>query len=378
MSTVEGPDLLIVGAGPTGCIIAEQAASRLGWRCIVVDRRPHVGGLCHDRYHPSGLLIHDYGPHYFRTQSEQLVSYLSSFTEWIPGKYIVKSQVAGRLFPFPINLTTLEMIYGRKLDASSGHELLEHVREDFADPKNAEQWVCSRVGRKLYETFYLGYTIKQWGRHPRELDPTVCGRIPIRLNRDERYVDHRYQIMPKAGFTAMFSNMLKHDLIDTRLETDYRDICEKIRPRFGTVYSGAIDEFFEYKLGALPWHSLEFQFEVFNQEYRQPCVQINYPDNYEYTRSVEIKHVTGQQHDATVIAYEFPSSSGDPYYPVLSSASRKLYAEYKKLAAVQQQRHRIYFAGRLGNFSYINSDEAMENALQLFYTIRADSKQMVG
>jgi len=203
-------DLLVCGAGPVGCVIAERAANLLGWRVLVVERRPHLAGNCHDSVHSSGVRIHNYGPHYFRTNDEKLLRYLSRFTDWVPGNYIVKSSVGGRLYPFPINLTTLEQFFGKKLDADSAERLLRDKRVPIENPRNSEEFVLSKVGRELYEGFYLNYTLKQWRRHPRELAPSVCGRVPIRLNRDERYVDHRYQVMPKDGFTALFSRMLRH------------------------------------------------------------------------------------------------------------------------------------------------------------------------
>lgn len=367
------PDLLIVGAGPTGCTIARAAAARLGWRSVVVDRRAHIAGLCHDQAHPSGVLVHSYGPHYFRTDDAGLVEFLSEFTDWIPGRYIVKTQVDGRLYPFPINLTTLEMFYDQELDPDSGEHLLDSVRDKIDEPRNAEEWVCSRVGREIYEKFYLGYTSKQWDRHPSELDKSICGRVPVRLNRDERYVNQRYQLMPSRGFTEMFKRMLDHSLIETRLETPYEAVRDSIRPRVATVYSGAIDEYFDYRLGPLPWRSLEFRFESFDREYVQPCVQINYPNEHEFTRTVEIKHVTGQKHEQTVVCYEFPRSRGDPYYPVLSTESQELHAAYQSLASSERERNRVYMAGRLGHFCYINSDQAISRALELLTTITRDA-----
>ena len=200
-------DLLICGAGPVGCVVAERAARVLGWRVLIVDRRRHLAGNCHDSPHANGVLVHKYGPHYFRTRDESLLKYLSRFTDWIPAHYEVKSLVRGELFPFPINLTTLEQFFKRSLTVEEAEGLLAERRRFTGQPRNSEEYVLGRVGRELYEAFYLNYTLKQWDIHPRELDPTVCGRMPVRLNRDHRYVDHRYQVMPARGFTALFAHM---------------------------------------------------------------------------------------------------------------------------------------------------------------------------
>lgn len=362
-------DLVIVGAGPVGCVVAERAASQLGWNCLIVEKRNHIAGNCYDRVHESGVLIHQYGPHYFRTNDRNLLEYLSQFTDWIPGDYFVKSLSQGRLFPFPLNLKTLEEFFGRTFTPAEAQAFLEEKREKIDNPSNSEEFVLSRVGRELYEAFYLGYTVKQWDLHPRQLDASVCGRIPVRLNRDERYVDHQFQVTPKHGFTAMFSKMIHHPRIKVMLQTDFRDIRNWVKPRRHTVYCGPIDEYFDRKLGALPWRSLNFEFKHYEQEFMQPCVQINYPNDFAYTRSVEIKRVTRQLHPHTVISYEYPTSEGDPYYPVPNSANRRLFQSYWSLAEAEERRSRTLFAGRLAQYKYINMDEAITEALRLFDSI---------
>jgi UDP-galactopyranose mutase len=366
----ENIDLLVAGAGPVGCVIAERAASQLGWRTLIVDRRNHIGGNCHDRYHESGVLVHQYGPHYFRTNNAELFQYLSRFTDWIPGNYIVKSFTRGEYFPFPINLTTLERFFNRRLTEGEAEALLEQVREKNGSPQNSEDLVLSRVGRELYEAFYLGYTLKQWDRHPRDLDASVCGRVPVRLTRDERYVDHRIQAMPRDGFTAMFAKMIDHPLIHTLLGTDYRGVRRAVTPRHATVFCGPIDEYFDHRLGRLPWRSLAFELRTFDQEFVQPCVQINYPKDFAYTRSVEIKHVTGQVHPKTVVSYEYSRAEGEPYYPVPAGANAALYRRYDELARLERAEKRVFFSGRLASYKYLNMDEAMERALETFETIK--------
>lgn len=366
-------DLLIVGAGPVGCVIAERAATQRGWRSIVVDKRDHVAGNCHDRFHESGVMIHAYGPHYFRTNDQKLLDYLSPFTEWIPGDYVVKSRIGDTLYPIPINLDTLEMFFHREFTPESAEAFLAGIRADITDPKNSEEFVLSRVGKELYEAFYLGYTLKQWERHPRDLDPSVCGRIPIRMNRDNRYVDHGFQVMPAKGYTALFAKMLDHPKIETMLSTEFSDVRGKIAPRVATVYCGPVDAYFENALGKLPWRSLEFEFVEHPVEYVQPCVQINEPSlDVPYTRTVEIKHATKQQHPHTVISIEYPRAEGDPYYPVPAAENRVLYERYKAMADEETRTKNVYFAGRLATYRYINTDQALEEALRTFDRISQD------
>ena len=365
-------DLLVCGAGPVGCTVAERAAHVLGWNVLVVERRAHLAGNCFDSMHPSGIRIHNYGPHYFRTNDEKLLRYLSRFTDWIPGNYIVKSSVGGRLYPFPINLTTLEQFFGKKLDSAAAERLLHEKQVPVAVPRNSEEFVLSKVGRELYESFYLNYTLKQWGRHPRELAPSVCGRVPVRLSRDERYVDHRFQVMPKDGFTALFTRMLRHRKIRVLLDADFSELGRLVRPRQATVYTGPIDAYFDYSFGPLPYRSLQFDFVAKPVEFAQPCVQINYPNEHAWTRSVEFKHVTRQRHPHTVVCHETPQATGEPYYPVPAPAHQQLYERYRERAAEATNEEQVYFCGRLAQYRYFNTDEAILEALQCFERIRRD------
>lgn len=362
-------DIVIAGAGPVGCVLAERCASQLGWKVLLVDKRPHLAGNCFDRFHENGVMIHQYGPHYFRTNSEELLQYLSRFTEWIDGNYFVTSSTRGEFFPFPINLVTLARFFGKsKLSPEEGQALLEEVREKIQQPSNSEEFVLSRVGREMYEAFYLGYTLKQWDMHPRDLAPSVCGRIPVRFNEDCRYVDHRFQLTPKDGFTALFTRMTDHPNIEIRLGTDFRDLKENAPV---TVYTGPVDEYFHQCYGPLPWRSLEFEFKPFEQEFVQPNVQINFPGDESYTRTVEIKHVTRQIHPHTVISYEYPRAEGDPYYPIPTADSQALYERYRLLSEKETEENQVYFCGRLAEYKYFNTDEVIENALRTFDRIKA-------
>jgi UDP-galactopyranose mutase len=367
-------DLLICGAGPVGCVIAERAARVLGWSVLLVDRRSHLAGNCHDAPHANGVLVHKYGPHYFRTRDEALLKYLSRFTDWIPARYEVKSLVGGELYPFPINLSTLEQFFKRSLTAEEAERLLAQHRRLAVSPRNSEEYVLSRVGRELYEAFYLNYTLKQWDIHPRELEPTVCGRIPVRLNRDHRYVDHRYQVMPARGFTTLFARMVRHRKIRVLLDCPFQEVRRLVLPRRATVYTGPIDEYFDHRLGRLPYRSLQFDWAAYPTEYRQPCVQINYPNDSPYTRSVEIKHVTGQKHPETVISYERPCGAGEPYYPVPKADNLALYRRYQELAEQETRQRRVWFCGRLAQYRYFNTDEVILEALKCFEQIRTRSR----
>ena len=319
-------DLLVCGAGPVGCVVAERAAAVLGWKVLVVDRRPHIAGNCYDSFHKNGVLIHNYGPHYFRTNSESLRNYLGRFTDWVPANYEVRSFVRSKLLQFPINIATLEQFFGRPLDAGSAERLLHELRTTIAKPAqfrgSGAEPRRPRIVRRLLQELHP----QAVGPFVRELEPEVCGRVPVRLNRDPRYVDHRYQVMPRLGFTAMFAKMLEHRKIRVLLDCDFGEVRQLIRPRQATVYSGPIDEYFGCRLGRLPYRSLKFDFVSHNVEYVQPCVQINYPNDFEYTRSVEIKHATRQQHASTVISYETPTANGEPYYPVPRAENRSVRA----------------------------------------------------
>jgi UDP-galactopyranose mutase len=367
---LEDVDLLIAGAGPAGCVIAERAASVLGWNVLVVDRRRHIAGNCYDSRRGNGLLVHNYGPHYFRTNDASLVKYLSRFTEWIPARYEVRSYVRGRLLPFPINLTTLEQFFGRRLDAASAEQLLDRIRDDIPKPANSEEYVLSRVGRELYEAFYLNYTLKQWQIHPRELEPHLCGRIPVRLNRENRYVDHRFQMMPRDGFTKLFARMLHHPRIRVLLDCPFQAVQRRMSPRHATVYTGPIDDYFDCRFGRLPYRSLKFDFLDSSRPFVQPCVQINYPNDFTWTRSVEIKHVTGQKHPETSVCFEHSTAAGEPFYPVPTASAIALYQRYRTLAERETRRRRVYFCGRLAQYRYFNTDEVILEALQCFKEIQ--------
>ncbi|GCB47267.1 UDP-galactopyranose mutase [Streptomyces sp. NL15-2K] len=359
-------DLVVVGAGPTGATVAEIAARTKGWRVLVIERRSHVAGNCYDELYPgTELLWHRYGPHYLRFTSTETMSYVGRFTEWIPGNYVVKSNVDGVLVPMPINLETIELLYGRApLTEELARELIQSDVVPVEHPANSEEFILGRAGRKLYEKLYAKYTAKQWGRSAAELDPSVCGRVPIRFDRNPYYTDSPMQVMPRDGYTALFDRMLRSSpLIDVVTDVDW--LQERVHGTAATVFTGPLDEYFGHRLGPLPWRSLSFETSVENRPWFQPCVQVNYPGDEPFTRKVEVKHVTRQVSTRTVVVTEFPADCGEPYYPVPAQESRKLFADYARLADAERKSRQVFFGGRLGTYRYINTDEAIENAMKL-------------
>jgi UDP-galactopyranose mutase len=354
-------DYVIVGAGFSGAVVAAQMARTFGKRVMLVDRRAHLAGNAYDHYDKAGVLVHKYGPHIFHTNSKDVFDYLSLFTEWRNYEHRVLASVDGKLVPIPINLDTVNLLHGLKLRVEELEGYLETIVEKPASIRTSEDVVVGRVGRDLYEKMFRGYTRKQWGLDPSELDASVTGRIPVRMNRDDRYFSDMYQAMPRRGFTRMFENMLDHPNITIILNTDYRDVLKSVRYR-ELVYTGPIDEFFDYRFGKLNYRSLQFRHETVNAEKLQPVAVINYPNEHDYTRVTEFKHLTGQVHAKTSVVYEYPCDGGDPYYPVPRPENASIYKQYEALGA---QTHRVHFVGRLATYKYYNMDQVVAQALML-------------
>ena len=359
-------DYLVVGAGFAGSVLAERLAADMGMKVLVVDKRPHVGGNAYDHYDEHGILVHKYGPHIFHTNSAQVFSYLSRFTEWRSYQHRVLASVDGRLVPVPINLDTINTLYGTRYDAATVSEFFERVAEKRLI-RNSEDVVVSKVGRELYEKLFRNYTRKQWGLDPSELDASVAARIPTRTNRDDRYFTDTYQAMPRHGYTKMFERMLSHPNIKLLLNADYREVRDLV-PHRSLVYTGPIDEFFDFKLGKLPYRSLEFRHETLPHRRFQPVGTVNYPNENPYTRITEFKHLTGQRHEHTSIVYEIPQAEGDPYYPIPQRENAKLYEDYKAMAAPLGN---VHFVGRLATYKYYNMDQVVAQALVTYERILA-------
>jgi len=358
-------DYLIVGAGFAGSVLAERLAAGAGRKVLIVDRRHHIGGNAYDSYNDDGLLIHNYGPHIFHTNSAEVFEYLSRFTEWRRYEHQVLASVDGQLLPIPINLNTINQLYGLSLTSFELEEFFQSVAEPRAQLRTSEDVVVSKVGRELYSKFFRNYTRKQWGIDPSELDASVTARVPTRTNRDNRYFGDVYQSMPKHGFTRVFERMLAHPNIKVMLNTDYREIDDVI-PYRQMIYTGPIDEFFEMRYGKLPYRSLEFKHETLNHAVHQPAAVVNYPNEHAYTRVTEFKYLTGQEHPKTAVVYEFPRDDGDPYYPVPRPENAAIYAEYRALA---EETSDVHFVGRLATYKYYNMDQVVAQALSTYRKI---------
>ena len=355
-------DYLIVGAGFAGAVAAEQMARRHGKKVLVVDRRTHVGGNAYDHLNEHGILVHRYGPHIFHTNSESVFNYLSQFTSWRNYEHRVLAYVDGLLVPVPINRETVNRLYGLHLKTDLETEVFFASRAEARDRiRTSEDVVVGRVGRDLYEKLFRNYTRKQWGKDPSELDAQVTARIPVRTNADDRYFTDTYQAMPKHGFTSMFENMLDHRNIALELGADYRDVLGRVKFK-EMIYTGPIDEYFNYRFGDLPYRSLEFRHQTVAQEFVQSVGVINYPNDHTYTRVTEFKHLTGQVHPHTSLVYEYPAVEGDPYYPVPTPGNSALYKRYADLASTVLTTH---FAGRLATYRYYNMDQVVAQALTL-------------
>ena len=360
-------DYLIVGAGFAGSVLAERLANDAGKRVLICDRRPHIGGNAYDYYDEAGILVHRYGPHIFHTSSREVFDYLSSFTAWRPYQHRVLASVDGQLVPIPINLDTVNRLYGLSLTSFQLEEFFNSVAEKVPAIRTSEDVVVSRVGRELYEKFFRGYTRKQWGLDPSELDASVTARVPTRTSRDDRYFTDTYQTMPRHGYTRMFERMLAHPNIKILLNTDYREIRQAVAYK-EMVYTGPVDTYFDHCYGKLPYRSLEFEHVTLNQPEFQSVGTVNYPNECPYTRITEFKYLTGQKHEKTSIVYEHPRAEGDPYYPIPRPENTVLYRQYQALADSTKD---VHFVGRLATYKYYNMDQVVAQALTLYKKLRS-------
>ena len=354
-------DVLVVGAGFAGAIIAERLANA-GRDVLIIDRRDHIAGNAYDHFDAHGILVHRFGPHLFHTNADSVFQYLSQFTEWHPYEHRVLVSLANKLYPLPINQDTINQLYGLNLDEAGVERFLAGVRQDRSPVLTSEDVVLNAVGTELCDKIFRGYTRKQWNLDLSELSPAVLARIPTRTNRDDRYFTDKHQAMPSEGYTRMFERILAHPRIRIETGVDYAAMRHRVSPRL-TIFTGRIDEYFDYQLGKLPYRSLRFEHEhLAMTEQFQPVGTVNYPNENEYTRITEFKHVTGQKHTGTSIVKEYPTDEGEPYYPVPRPVNQEFYQRYRDLAAKEAN---VVFAGRLAQYRYFNMDQVAASALKI-------------
>lgn len=351
-------DAVVVGSGIAGSVLARRLAEEKGDQVLIVEKRNNISGYCYDFRDDNGILIHKYGPHIFRTDSEKVWKFLSRFTEWEDYQHKVLANVNGQFYPMPINLDTVNCFLGTHYTVENVGEYFESHKKELKEINCVKDVIEGQIGSEFYRAFFEKYTEKQWGLSCEQLPPEIVARIPIRKNRDDRYFTHQYQAMPKTGYTEMMRNILDHPNIHIMLNTDYKDVKDYIKCKH-IYYSGPIDEYYDYRYGKLPYRSVTFKFETYQLEQYQPVAVVNYPNNYDYTRITEFKHFYHMKTSNTVIAKEFPGANGTPSYPIPTSENREL---YKKYAAIPNDK--VIFIGRLGEYRYYSMDQIVENILE--------------
>ncbi|MED3875747.1 UDP-galactopyranose mutase [Lysinibacillus capsici] len=373
-------DTIIIGAGFAGSVLAERLTSQQNQKVLVIEERQHMGGNAYDYFDEHGVLIHKYGPHIFHTRSKEIWDYLSQFTEWHYYEHRVLAKVDGKEIPIPFNLNTIAEVFPQDLVERLQRKLVEllgyNVKVPILKLREQNDEDLKFLADYIYEKVFLRYTLKQWGIGPEDLDPTVTGRVPVYISRDNRYFQDQYQGLPKYGYTEMFKKMLNHPNIHLLLNTQYQDIMTISKDGhtlFGQpfegqiIYTGKIDELFHFKYGELPYRSLHFEYDTYDVEYKQTVGQLNSPNSYDFTRTTEFKHLTGQQHPKTTLAREYPQAyvrgENIPYYPIIAEENQQQYKRYKKLA---DELTDVHLVGRLAEYKYYDMDAVVAAALKTF------------
>ena len=370
-------DILIIGAGISGSVLAERYAS-IGKKVLIIEKRNHIAGNCYDYRDENGILVSKYGAHLFHTNDDEVWKYVNQFSDWYPWEHKVVARVGDKTVPIPVNITTVNTLFNTHITNEEEMKTwLEEHRSPIAKPSNGEEAVLSRVGPVLYEKMFRHYTKKQWDKYPSELDASVLDRIPVRTNYDDRYFSDTYQALPKGGYTQLFEKILNHPNIEVLLETDYFDVKDEYSNYEKLFYTGPVDRFFEFKhslLEKLEYRSINFVSETIDTEFFQENSVVNYPGTeVDYTRIVEYKHFGNQKSDKTTIVKEFTVDEGEPYYPVPNPRNQEIYARYK---AEADKLTDVYFVGRLANYKYFNMDQAFKNALDLFDQLEKENKSI--
>lgn len=364
-------DIIIIGAGISGAVLAERYAS-IGKKVLVIEKRNHIAGNCFDFIDENGILVSKYGAHLFHTNDETVWDYVNRFSEWYPWEHKVVARVGEQTVPIPVNITTVNTLFGETIETEDEMRAwLEDNRTDIAEPANGREAVLNRVGEALYEKMFRHYTKKQWDKYPEELDASVLNRIPVRHDFDDRYFSDTYQALPKGGYTQLFESLLLHENIEVLLNTDYFDIADTLSGYEKLFYTGPVDRFFDFKhslVEKLEYRSIQFVTETYDTEYFQENSVVNYPGTeVDFTRIIEYKHFGNQVAPRTTVVREYTVAEGEPYYPVPNPRNQEIYARYKEEADALLD---VHFVGRLANYKYFNMDQAFKNALDLFASLQ--------
>lgn len=366
------PEIVIVGAGLFGSVLAERISSEYGLPVRIIDRRRHIGGNCWSETDAeSGVEAHLYGPHIFHTTEKHVWDYVSRFTEWNGYQHHAWTRSNGRIFSLPINLSTINAFYNRIFSPPEAEAFIaaEAAKESIIEPANLEEKAVSMIGRPLYEAFIKGYTIKQWEKDPRELPASIITRLPVRFNYNSRYFNDRYEGIPLDGYGALFRKMLNNPLIDISLNTSWESIRNDLSKDARIIFTGPIDRFFDCRLGALEWRTLDFDVKRFPVSDYQGAGIINFADaDIKYTRSTEFAHFHPERPSTgkTILFYESSrkaNQNSEPYYPINTSRNIELLEAYQAEASKLPN---VIFGGRLGSYKYYDMDDTIANALALF------------
>ena len=364
-------DWLVIGAGFTGAVLAERIATQLGKKVLIVDRRNHIGGNAYDYYDEQGVLVHKYGPHIFHTNNRKVWEYLSQFTEWRPYFHQVLAVVDGKKIPIPFNLNSLYNLFPPRYAGILERALIDNYGYGTKVPilkllENTEGELRF-LANYIYEKVFYNYTLKQWGLKPEDLDESVTARVPVHISRDDRYFQDRYQGVPKHGYAALFQRMLYNPNIKILLNTDFREIEDAVGFN-RVIFTGPIDEYFNYLHGPLQYRSLRFESVNLEVEWHQEVGTVNYPNEYDYTRITEQKRLTGQNIHRTTLIFEYPQAhepgKNEPYYPIPRSENQERFLLYAEEA--KKLKNTVLFAGRLADYKYYNMDQAVARAIQVF------------
>lgn len=373
-------DYIIIGAGFAGSVIAERIATKLNKKMLIIEKRDHIGGNCYDEKDENNILIHKYGPHLFHTNDKEVFDYLSNFTEWEIYNHKVLAYIDGKEIPIPFNFNSLYEVFPNSLAKKLEEKLLNNFEYNskisILELKKSKDKDLQFLANFIYEKIFLHYTIKQWGIRPEEINLNVTSRVPIFIGKDNRYFTDKYQVVPKNGYTKLFKNMLNNKNIKLMLNTDFKDVLKVTENGFKlfgnkfkgkVIFTGKIDELFNYKFGELPYRSVKMKFETIEKEFFQKTATINYPNNYDFTRITEFKHIHPVYSKKTTILKEYPQEykrgKNIPYYPIFTNENQR---KYNKYLDYSKQWKNLILVGRLAEYKYYDMDDIVKRALEVF------------